>query len=255
MADEDAFPQEPVGADVVVAGLAVHLLDGFRRAVEVVRGMAVAGRRGAVAVFQVGQPDLNFIPEETDGVDALVAAAVVHHRHGEGLAEALVDGAGEVGGRDEVDIVRPLSDELEIDLPQALDGDLRAFPQLGDLVILAVHAGQVAPGEEDRPRAAGAGDARLFPVVQRGSGDDGARAEAAVSHGPFVVEGFPPVDAAAAGAEIAEAHECSFQENKDGPSERRREGMARSVMISSGRSGPVRRGDAGSVWRGAPRMA
>ena len=167
MADEDAFPQEPVRADVVVAGLAVHLLDGVRRAVKVVRGMAVSRRRGAVGVFHVGQPDLDLIPEETDGVDALVAAAVVHHRHGEGLAEALVDGAGEVGGRDEVDIVRPLSDELEIDLPETRHRYFRAFSQLGDLVILAVHAGQVAPGKEDRPRAAGAGCSAALATTGR----------------------------------------------------------------------------------------
>ena len=73
--------------------------------------------------------------------------------------------------RHKIDSMRPLGNELEVDLPQPLDGDLDALSSFGDLIVLTVHAGQIAPGEKDRPRPARPCDARLLPVMKSRAGD------------------------------------------------------------------------------------
>ena len=67
---------------------------------------------------------------------ALIAAAVINDRHRQRLAKALEDRMGVMRRRHKIDIVRPLGNELEVDFPQPLDGDLDTLSSFGDLIVL-----------------------------------------------------------------------------------------------------------------------
>jgi len=73
---------------------------------------------------------------------------------------------------------------------------------LADLVVLAVLAVQVAPGEENRPRAAPTHQRRFLPKVGVATGDDRPLPRAA----DRALGALPAVHAALPGADIARLH-------------------------------------------------
>ena len=107
---------------------------------------------------------------------------------------------GVVGGVDEIEVMSPLINERLADLPQAVQGDRPAEILMADLLILTEHAAQGAAGEEDRPRAPGAGDGWLLPMVEGSPGQDGKDGHAAMA-GPLRLSADGP---AAPGAQIAD---------------------------------------------------
>jgi len=76
---------------------------------------------------------------------------------------------------------------------------LPPLAQLADLVVLAVLAVQVTPGEEDRPRAAPADQRRFLPEVGVATGYDGPLPRAA----DRTLGAFPAVHATLPGADVA----------------------------------------------------
>lgn len=211
VADEDAFFEDAVGAYFVGAGLTEHLLNGGGGFFEVVRGVAVAFGCFAVHVLEVREPALDFISQESDCVDAFVAAAVVDDGDGQRVSQALEYGVCVMGGRDEVNVVGALADELLIDFFQAVDGDFYAFPHFADFVVLAVDAGEVASCEEDGAGASGSCDAGFFPVMERSSGNDGKHAAGAVADGAAVTSRALPFYFACSWADVADTHWIPFR--------------------------------------------
>ena len=108
--------------------------------------------------------------------------------------------------RHKIDIVRPFSNELEVDLPKPLDGDLDALSSFGDFIILTVHAGQIAPGEKDRPRPARPCDARLLPVMKSRAGDHRQHPALAVAKLTLARDALPAHHLARTRTQIAYAH-------------------------------------------------
>src|SRR5215211_5067401 len=101
-------------------------------------------------------------------------------------------------GRDPVDVVAAERLQLEHHLSEPLGRDELALHLPRDVVVLAEDAAEVAPGEEDRPRAAPAAKAVLLAEVREVGGDDRLppdRAEAG--------DVGPAVDLAAARADDA----------------------------------------------------
>ena len=71
-----------------------------------------------------------------------------------------------MGGVHQVDVVDALVDQFRVDFSQTLDGDLLAVVFMGDVVVLAEAAAQVAVGEKDRSRACSdAGTVIIAPVM------------------------------------------------------------------------------------------
>ena len=149
--------------------LPVHLQDGRPGGLRIVRrrGVTPGGRRRGV--FAVRQIDLHLSFQHAQGLQALVPAAVPHHRHRQGLLQGPRHGVGEVSGIDQINVVGPLGDQLPKDLPQARHGDDPAEIPAADLLVLAEDAPQRAPGEKHRAGAARPRNRRLLPAVEGGA--------------------------------------------------------------------------------------
>lgn len=102
-------------------------------------------------------------------------------------------------GRDQIDIVAA-ADRLQLQVPlgQLLGGQVEAVALVGDVVVLAEDAAQVAAAEEDGAAAVVALQARLLAEV-RGDGVHLDRLGADQADAGC----FPPVDVAFARAEVA----------------------------------------------------
>ena len=115
MADNDALRHDSVITDMVIAYLTIHLLDGLGGRAEVAGSIAVFYGGDIVAVFQIRQINLHLALEAAQRILRFKAAGVVDNGDGQGLVKAFEHSFSEVRGRDEVDIVRTLGDELMID--------------------------------------------------------------------------------------------------------------------------------------------
>ena len=143
-------------------------------------------------------------------MDAFITAAVVHHRYGKRFSQTLKNGMGKMGRRHKVDIVRSPGNKLTVNFRQPLHGYFYPPPQFGYFIILAVHAGQIAPRKENRSRASRSADARLFPMMERRPGYDGKHACPTVTDGALSVNGLPPRHTASPRADITDTHHMSF---------------------------------------------
>src|SRR3990172_2461613 len=104
-----------------------------------------------------------------------------------------------MAGRDEGDVVATLPLKRQHHPGKFLGAHLLPLPLPAYLPVLAVDAAQVAPREEDRPRAPTAAQAILLAVMRPVGVDDGARAGAA--HG--AAQRVLAVDTAVARAQVA----------------------------------------------------
>ena len=86
------------------------------------------------------------------------------------------------------------------------NGDLDALSSFGDLIVLTVHAGQIAPGEKDRPRPARPCDARLLPVMKSRAGDHRQHPALAIAKLTLARDALPAHHLARARTQIAYAH-------------------------------------------------
>src|SRR5215218_7963929 len=84
-------------------------------------------------------------------------------------------------GRDPVDVVAADRLQLEHHLSEPLGRDELALHLPRDVVVLAEDAAEVAPGEEDRPRAAPAAKAVLLAEVREVGGDVGPAVDLAAA--------------------------------------------------------------------------
>jgi hypothetical protein len=142
-------------------------------------------------------------------VDALIAAAVIDHRHRQWLPKALEYGMGILGRGDQVNIMGSLGDELEINFPKPFHRYFDALLHFGNLIVLAIYAGQVAARKKDGACAPGAGNAGLFPVMESGPGNHRKHAAAAVSCTSFIFDRNLSFHFTCPGANIAYGHHFS----------------------------------------------
>ena len=177
-----------------------HLPNGGLGRLGIIRGGGVAPRRLRVQILEIGEVDGHPALQGHQGLHPVVAPGVPHRRHREGILQHLAHHVGVVGGVDKVDIVGPLGDELQADLPQALHRDRPAEVLVADLLILTEHTPQGAAGEENGPGPPGAGDGGLLPHVEGGPGRHRCGGHAAVS----LSRRFRAQGIALPGTEIAE---------------------------------------------------
>jgi hypothetical protein len=158
-----------------------------------------------VAILEVGHVDVDDAVEQGERLQAVVAAGVVNERQAEpalsGDAQGRDDLRHDMARRDEIDVVAADRLQSQHQVGELLVARLHAFASPGNLKILAIDAAQVAPGEEDRARAARAAEAVLLAVVRPRRMDDRPLAGAA----DCAAGRLPPVDPAIAGAEVASA--------------------------------------------------
>ena len=108
-----------------------------------------------MAVFDVRHVDVDDVFQELEGLNGLIAAAVVDQRKLQstlgGNAQRADYLRGDMRWRDEVDVVAPrfLQAEHQCGEPGCTDG--AASLAGADLIVLAVEATEVAEGEKDRP--------------------------------------------------------------------------------------------------------
>ena len=197
VADDDAAFQDALAVHLIGAGLADHLPDGGSGHRRVVPGGGVLFRSFLVGVFEVGQVNLHLALQGPQGLHLVVAAAVPHHRHGQGFLQGLGHHMGVVGGVHQVDVVGPLGDEFLKNFPQTVQRNPFAEVLLADAVILAKDTAQGTAGEKDGAGPTGSGQGRLLPVMEGRSGQDGT-----VGH-PAAALGLGAVAAAAPGTEGA----------------------------------------------------
>ena len=100
-------------------------------------------------------------------MNAFITAAVVHHRHGKWFSQTLKNGMGKMGRCHKIDIMRAPANELTVNFRQPLHRYFYPPAQFGYFIILAVHAGQIAPCKENCPRATRSADTRFFPMMER----------------------------------------------------------------------------------------
>lgn len=198
--------QNAIRPDHIGPCLFEHLLDGCARPFEVVRRITVFPGDLRIIILEIRQPALYLLSQKGHGMHALIAAAVINDRHRQRLAKTLEDRMGVMRRRHKIDIVRSFSNELEVDLPQPLDGDLDALSSFGDLIVLTVHAGQIAPGEKDRPRPARPCDARLLPVMKSRAGDHRQHPALAIAKLTLARDALPAHHLARTRTQIAYAH-------------------------------------------------
>ena len=82
------------------------------------------------------------------------------------IGEALKDRVDIMGRGDELDVLRAHRFELPVFFAELIGRDDLADIARRDVVILAKDTAQVAAAEEDRTRAAGTADGRLFIEMQ-----------------------------------------------------------------------------------------
>ena len=177
VAHDDALQHAAVVAELApspAGELEKHLGQRRARDLRVVGGAGEPAGERRACVLEVGEPDVDDLPEQLDGPHRLVAAGVADdgqvHASGAHHADGLDHLRGEVPGRHEVDVERALAGKLEHDLRQAPHAHLVAEVARADLGVLAEDAAQGAAGEEDGARPGLARDGRLLPIVQGGAG-------------------------------------------------------------------------------------
>ena len=170
MADDHPLG-DPLPLPLDAAHLAHHLPDRPGGHREIVRRAGERPCQGGIRVFQVGQIDVDFPLQCPEGLHPLVAAAVVYHRHRQRPLQRGQDGGQKVGGGHQVDVLRPLGDQLLHDLPQPAAGHGLSRRRAADGGILAVPAAQGAATEKDGTAAAAARQHRLLPFVKHGFGN------------------------------------------------------------------------------------
>ncbi len=104
-----------------------------------------------------------------------------------------------MAGRHKVDIVAALPLQAEHHAGQLFRLHLLPHANLADLIVLAVLAGQVAPGEKDGARSAPSHQGRLLAKVRSIARDDGPLAGVATR----ALRAQTAIHAALAGAEVA----------------------------------------------------
>ena len=160
----------PLVVEHEVAHLPVHLL--HRRPIDlpVVPHVRVAVRDRRVGVLHVRHVDVDDAVEQGERLEAVVAAGVVDERQVQALARRDGDGRKDlrhdVARRHQVDVVAAHGLQGEHHLRQLVGADRAPRPLLADVPVLAEHAAQVAPGEEDGAGAAPATQRRFLAVVR-----------------------------------------------------------------------------------------
>ena len=148
--------------------LANHLPDGIRRHREVVRRPGQVSCQCVIGIFQVGQINVNFSIQLAQDLHPLIAAAVVHHRHRQLGTQSGRNGGQELGRGHEIDIFRPLGNQILKNPPQARAVRGHAHRPAADGRVLTVFAAQCAAAEEYRPAAAASRESGFFPFMKHG---------------------------------------------------------------------------------------
>ena len=118
-----------------------------RAAWGIVRGGGVAPRRLWVQVLEIREVDGQPGPPGPSGSPpGRSPRSSTPPSTGRGLLQYLAHHMGVVGGVDKVDVMGPLGDELQADLPQALHRNRPAEVLMADLLILTEHTPQGAAG-------------------------------------------------------------------------------------------------------------
>ncbi len=167
MPDQYAAPEQSV-LDHAGTGLAVHLGNRRLRDLHVVRRSRKDAGQAGIAVFHVRQPDVHAAIQRTQGLHALVAAAVVDDGHRQPRLQSREQIGQEVGRRHQIDIMMTFRDQFLENLPQAGGIQTEAVLLRGDLIVLAEFTAKGTAGEEDGAGAVFAGDHRLLPIVPGG---------------------------------------------------------------------------------------
>jgi hypothetical protein len=174
--EDQAASSHPALVHDELADLTVHLDDRLARDLRVVGSLQVAPRRLARPELEVGHVDVDDPLQQAEAVERVVGARVVDDRKreaaGEGERQRFEDLRNHVLGGDPVDVVAADRLQLEHHLGQPFGHDGLALHLPGDVVVLAEDAAEVAPGEEDRPRAAPAAQAVLLAEMREVGGDD-----------------------------------------------------------------------------------
>lgn len=179
-------PEELVPMPLRRTGLSHHFPDGILSPGEIVRRTGKVGGQSTVRVLEIRQVDVDFPLQLPERFHPLVAAAVAHHRHREFGLQGRQDGGKKLGGGDEIDVFRPLDDQVFENLAQSGGISGLSHGAAADGGVLAVFAAQGAAAEEQGAAAPGTGQNRLFPHVAHGFGHQGgirAAAEAGFAGG------------------------------------------------------------------------
>lgn len=176
--------------------LPVHFEDRRGGGLIIIRRGGQALCKRVVAVFEVGEIDVDLALEPAQGLHRFVAAAVVDDRNGELRLERGQDRRKKMRRRDEVDVLHALVDQPLHRRAERLRRQLAPEVFVGDRVVLAEGAPQRAAGEEDRAASEAARNDRLLPVMGAC-----ARGIELVRHTAKAAFALCPVHAAAARAE------------------------------------------------------
>ena len=152
-------------------GLADHLPDGGGGHGEVVARSGEPPGKRPVGIFQVRQVDVNFSFQGFQCFHPLVAAAVVDHRHRKLWFQGRENGGKVLGGGDQVDVLRPLGNQVLKNVPEPNAVRGRSHRGGADGGVLAEGAPQGAASEKDGPAAPGTCQDRLLPTVNHGLGN------------------------------------------------------------------------------------
>ena len=114
---------------------------------------------------------------------------------------------GKMGGCNQIDIVRTLSDKLVIDFLQTFNGNFLAEALAAYVIVLTENTVQVTAGKENSTAAFGSADDGLFPHMQAGAGNNRSEAYAAAAEAACSIRHiFRAVYAAAMRTYITESH-------------------------------------------------
>ena len=169
MAHQQPAPGDARFVQYQVAHLAVHLphRGAIRR--HVVAHLGILARQGGVTVLHVRHVDVHDAVQQGQGLKAVVAAGVIDQGQAQPAPGRIQhrrdDLRHHVAGGDEIDVVAALVLQGEHHVGDFARLHLPSDALLRDVPVLAKHAAQVAPGEEDGARAAPAAQRVLLAVV------------------------------------------------------------------------------------------
>ena len=164
--------------------LAHHLPDGPCGNGKIVLRPGKLFCQGIVRILQIRQINIHQALQLGQGLRLFVAAAVIHHRHRQFGGQGRDDGGQILGGGHQIDILRPLGDQIFHFQMQS--GRIHGFSHrgCGNCPILAIYALQGTAAKKHSTAAAIACQGRLFPFVEHGLGNQRLPGTAAKAHFP-----------------------------------------------------------------------
>jgi hypothetical protein len=205
-----------------------------------------------VGILHVRQIDIDHAVEQRERLGTVVAARVVDERQSKAALrsdhERLEDLSHHVTGCHQIDVVTAPLLELQHRVGKLVRTYFVALSQLGDVVVLAEDAAQIAPGKEDRAGPSRPAERPFLAVVRAKARDHGSNAGAADR--PFYPE--VSVDAAVPRAEIAAREMGSGTLRPSGQFARSKKGQVDGLDVGLDGRG-VRQSRCGAT-HGSPRI-